>query len=462
MKILKILLSVLLALTFCASLFACKKNNEEITDTDSQSNEASGIDSESDFTGEEETNDENGGDTDASVFEAPTTAGGKSYKSLYDAYDHTNMLYWDNVNEVDAKAYGDVLTDGGYSLLTANESAALWSATYQKNGSTAHIYYLKKLKEFRVLLSDGAKLPKPVSENEKKCEALITQVGTDKDTPSDGMGYIIQLVDGSFVLIDGGFDKNRDATNLYTRLNTLKNANGSEKIVIRAWFLTHGDKEHTGALIYFLDNYENQVIIESIVANDPADDVYKELGVKPGALAYSSMDGFFGGCGFIKAHTGYKFSFAGVEMNILYTHEDANEMKTTSFDSRTSMVIDAVIGDTRLLWLGDLETEGAARLEAMYGDTLDCDILQVSSGNNCGGEALYRLCSPDTVLWTGSETSMNAVKALPKNKYLLENTENIYYAYEGNKTLTFGENAGGDNMTDNGSVDEDGSYTDNY
>ena len=57
---------------------------------------------------------------------------------------------------------------------------------------------------------------------------------------------------------------------------------------------------------------------------------------------------------------------------------------------------------------------------------------------------------------------MNAVKALPKNKYLLENTENIYYAYDGNKTLTFGENAGGDNMTDNGSVDEDGNYTDNY
>ena len=83
---------------------------------------------------------------------------------------------------------------------------------------------MKKLKEFRVLLSDGAKLPKPVSENEKKCEALITQVGTDKDTPSDGMGYIIQLEDGSFVLIDGGFDKNRDATNLYTRLNTLKNS----------------------------------------------------------------------------------------------------------------------------------------------------------------------------------------------------------------------------------------------
>ena len=458
MKLLKTTLYLLLALILCISIIACKKNSQDNIPIDSESTEQPNNNTESDS----ENTEDNGNDHEVKGLGIPTTVGGMCYKSLYDAYDNTNMLYWDSISEADAKTYGNTVLNDGYSLVATNESTALWSATYTKEGYTVHVYYLKKLGEFRAIVSDGAKLPKDTSQNAKKCDTLITQIGADEDSPSDGMGYIIQLEDGSFVLIDGGFDKNRDATNLYTRLNTLKNANGSEKIVIRAWFLTHGDKEHTGALIYFLDNYENQVIIESIVANDPADDVYKELGVKPGALAYSSMDGFFGGCGFIKAHTGYKFSFAGVEMNILYTHEDANEMKTTSFDSRTSMVLDTVIGDTRLLWLGDLEAEGAARLEAMYGDTLDCDILQVSSGNNCGSESLYRLCSPDTVLWTGSETSMNAVKALPKNKYLLENTENIYYAYEGNKTLTFGENAGGDNMTDNGSVDEDGSYTDNY
>ena len=393
MKLLKTTLFLCLALLICISIIACKKDSEEDITSDSEAN----IQPNSDTESNSESGENNGNKHEDDEFVVPTTVGNKNYKSIYDAYDSTNMLYWDSVTEADAKAYGEALIGDGYSLAATNENPALWSATYTKNGYTAHVYYLKRLGEFRALVSNAAKLPKNIFKNEKQCDALITQIGTDKDAPSEGMGYIIQLEDGSFVLIDGGYNGNRDAANLYKRLNDLKNANESEKIIVRAWFFTHGDKEHTGALAYFLDNYENDIVIEAIVANDPADEVYEALGVKAGALAYSSIDGLFGGCEFIKAHTGYKFSFAGVEINILYTHEDANELQTTSFDSRTSMVFDAIIGDTKLLWLGDLEIDGANRLESIYGNELDCDILQVSSGANSGSETLYKLCSPNIV-----------------------------------------------------------------
>ncbi|MBR4012804.1 MAG: hypothetical protein IKJ00_00785, partial [Clostridia bacterium] len=247
MKLLKTTFSLLLALILCISIIACKKNSQDNIPIDSESTEQPNNNTESDS----ENTEDNGNDHEVNGLGIPTTVGGMCYKSLYDAYDNTNMLYWDSISEADAKTYGNTVLNDGYSLVATNESTALWSATYTKEGYTVHVYYLKKLGEFRAIVSDGAKLPKDTSQNAKKCDTLITQIGADEDSPSNGMGYVIQLEDGSFVLIDGGFDRNRDASNLFARLNALKTANGSEKIVIRAWFLTHGDKEHTGALIYF-------------------------------------------------------------------------------------------------------------------------------------------------------------------------------------------------------------------
>lgn len=463
MKYLKILLSLLLVLLLCASAAACKKDGENTeTPTDSQSEEQS------------ESGTEGNGDTpDLPVVPPislgiPTTAGGVSYKSLYDAYDNTNMLYWEGISEADAKAYCSSLSELGYTSSATSDDASVYSATYTKDSSVVHVYYMKKLSELRALVSEGASLPPAPYAGEKLCDVWVTQVGADTASPSEGMGYIIRLADGSFVIIDGGSDKNGDADKLYSALNNLNRHSGAEEITVRAWFITHSDREHYGVLSKFIESYEDKVKIDLIVANDPTDSVYTSVGATSGGLSYSILDGLFGGCKYVKAHTGYKFEFAGVTMNILYTHEDANQMQTSSIDSRAAMVIDARVDGTRLLWLGDLETDGAARLKAMYGDELDCDILQISSGENNGSEKLYRLCSPSTLFWSGSKQAADAVKDAPKNAYLLETAQNVHYAYNGNKTITFGEGDGdtppsggnsGSSGNNGGSVDEDGDYT---
>ena len=448
----KALLALLLAILLCASLVSCKKDPAEAPPQDAGSSPT-----------ESDTTPGGTGDTPpaeqppATVTALPNTAGGKSYKSVYDAFNNTNMLYWDSLTEADAKAYGDTVAALGYTLVSTTDNASLWAATYQKDGSVAHVYFLKKLGELRALDSIGAALPTDTSRNEKICKAQITQLGS-----VESIGHVIRLEDGSFVIVDGGGDNSYDAAAVYNRLCELNALTGADKLVIRAWFITHSDKAHYGVLAQFLDKYDTDVKIDVIVANDPTDAIYRAMGSIPNGLSYSSMEEFFGGCTFIKAHTGYQFRFAGLTMNILYTHEDANELQTTSLDSRISMVFDAVAGDTRLLWLGDLETDGAARLAAMYGTDLACDILQVSSGENSGSEELYRLCAPSTVLWTGSADEVNAVKALPKNAYLTETASNVYYAYNGSKVIVFESYSGGSTGTGGGSVDEDGSYSKDY
>lgn len=463
MKYLKILLSLILVLLLCVSAAACKKDNKDPeVSTDSQSEEQSESDTNNNVDDIPDMPDPDLG--------IPATVGGISYKSLYDAYDNTNMIYWEGVAEADAKAYGNSLLESGYSLSVTNDDSSVYSATYKKDSSVVHVYYLKKLSEFRALVSQGAAIPPAPYAGEKICDVMVTQVGVDTLSPSEGMSYIIRLEDGSFVIIDGGFDKNGDADKLYSALSNLNSRSGAKEITVRAWFLTHSDKEHYGALSRFIENYESKVKIDLIVANDPADTVYTGVGATSGGLSYSTLDGLFGGCKYVKAHTGYKFEFAGVTMNILYTHEDANQMKTNSIDSRAAMVIDAHIGSTRLLWLGDLETDGATRLKSMYGDALDCDILQISSGENNGSEELYRLCSPNTVFWAGSKQAVDAVKNSAKNSYLSETAQSIYYAYNGNKTVKFGESDGdtpssggsSGNVSNGGSVDEDGNYSKDY
>ena len=68
----------------------------------------------------------------------------------------------------------------------------------------------------------------------------------------------------------------------------------------------------------------------------------------------------------------------------------------------------------------------------------------------------------------GGKQAADAVKDAPKNAYLLETAQNVHYAYNGNKTITFGEGDGdtppsggnsGSSGNNGGSVDEDGDYT---
>ena len=454
MKYTKYILSIILALALCVSLFACK---EDIPDDPADSVEESESTTDNTDTNVPPTGTED--DDNSLEIDIPTKAGGVDYKSVYDAFDNTTMLYFEGVNADGANGYGDSLVADGYSLYVTTDNASVWSATYKKGDVSVHVYYLKALSEFRVLRSEKANLPNTYAESERVCDISITQLGKDAATPTEGMGYIIQLEDGTFVVIDGGHNGNADPGALYQKLLGMKRAE-AEKIVVRAWFITHMDVEHYGALMSYFGTYENELSIEMIVANDAPDAVYKALGASAGGLSLSKFEGFFGGAKYVKAHTGQKFSFAGLEMNVLYTHEDANALETSSMHSRAALVFDAVFGEERMIWLGDIEKDGADRLVKMYGDALSCTMLQVSCGENMGSEELYRKCAPAIVCYAASEASVLASATFAKDAYLLENSERVVYAHSGTITLNFGNKVS--LGQGHGIVDEDGRYTDRY
>ena len=446
------MLSSALLLMLLLSVAACKKDGQDVP---------SGTDVGSDSATESNSGNSDNGDTDGEEdtldIDIPTLAGGAKYKSVYDA-DDTTMLYWENVTAEAVAAYESALAEMGYTARESSDNTSIWASVYTKSDVTVHAYYLKRLSELRVLRSDKATLPDVYGGGEKLCEISVTQMGTDPTTPSSGMGYIIQLEDKSFIIIDGGSNLNSDPAALYQKLDEM---NGdAEKITVSAWFFTHNDPEHYGALMSYMGAYDEVLDIKMIVANDAPSDVYNELGATSGGLSFSMLDGTFGGAKYVKAHTGQKFSFAGLEMNILYTHEDANALSTTSIHSKNAMVFDAVLGEERIIWLGDIEKDGADRLATMYGEDLNCTVLQVSGGADMGSEALYKKCAPKTVLYHAPKTVADNSASEAKDIYLMQNSERVIYSYNGTLTLSFSGNIDIGDTT--GSADENDRYTNDY
>ncbi len=449
MKNIKQILSAFLLFVMLMFVVSCNNDGAgEVSDTNDDSVESTD-------NGLENTPPDEDDELDIGV---PTTVGGTKYKSTYDAYDNTTMLFWDSVTVDAARSYGSELSGMGYTVYQNTDNSSIWSTAYTKDEGYVHVYYLKKLSEFRVLVSDSSALPQSYTQGEPLCNISVTQLGIDEANPVEGMGYIIRLEDESFVIVDGGSHANGDATELYNRLAEMNGA--KEKITVRAWFFTHSDLDHYGVLMPFMEKYSNVIDVEMIVANDAHNDIYSQLGATAGSISFSKLEGKFGGAKYVKAHTGQAFNFAGLQMNILYTHEDANHLSTTSIHSRTSMVFDAVFGNERIIWLGDIEKDGAEHLVAMYGDDLACTMLQITGGATMGSDTLYKKCAPQTLFYAASKSIADTSVNDAKDAYIIANSNKVVYSYEKTMTMNFSDEVNIDGA--NGSVDENQKYTENY
>ena len=124
----------------------------------------------------------------------------------------------------------------GYTLYNSSDMGGNLSSTYVKNDAMAHIYWHPSNGELNLVLSHtaGGTLPPStpaVTDGTYAC--TVTQMMDAGHV--NGMSYVIQLKDGSYIIYDGGY------SNLTVTLETflLDNYKGEGKPIIRAWVLTH-------------------------------------------------------------------------------------------------------------------------------------------------------------------------------------------------------------------------------
>ena len=319
----------------------------------------------------------------------------------------------------------------GYSLYGYNEMGNLLSATYVNKNAMMHIYWIGgEMNELCVIKSKtgAAALPPQTPEVTTGIKnTVVTQIRALEPSTStniNGMGYVLRLADGSFIIYDGGYEIRLEE--LWDTLITLND--GEEGIVIRAWLLTHAHGDHYPCFVAFSNKYASKVTLERVIISPTSVDDNSNAfnnGTIDNALAK------FDGAKLLYAHTGMVLNFCDVKMEMLCTAAEiyydgvSNDFNNTSIVSRVYKD-----GGKSVMFLADAGDDVSTRLIPMYGDYLKSDICQASHhGVEDFTIEAYRLIRSADWLYPCSTALYNltnrdaAVRAEIRNA---EYTKNIY------------------------------------
>ena len=374
----------------------------------------------------------------------PFCVGERNFDSIYDAGDNALMLYWADIESESLGVYVNYLKELGFEEYQSIDNSSVAAATYFKENVTVHAYYLKRCRELRVITQRDWALPARAGAYEKVCDVAVTQIGLDYSDPKGvgGMGYLIRLEDGSFVVIDGGWN-DKDAAILYDLLLTQK-PESVEIPVISAWIITHAHIDHCGVYNWFVRNYKDKVRVDQLIGNDPTDFIHSRLDNPPHIFAHAKRCRDFEGCVYSKVHTGQTLTFPGITMNIIYSHEDIYPNFMYEINGAATIVFDVVVDSdkTRFFFIADVTEEGAGYLVRMYGQDVKCDVLQIGHHGNKGGSLeLYSSCSPRIALWPARAEYPDRAHIViqPQNDWIFEHAEKVARSGDGHFTMYFGE-----------------------
>ena len=294
----------------------------------------------------------------------------------YDCQDDSVLKTYENQSPEAFRNLCDHYLKNGYDLYAASTKNGNLFETYVKDGAFAHIYFFPQKSELNLVTSEtaGTSLPpKQPAVTAGDHPVTVTQM---KDTAHvNGMGYIIQLADGSFIIYDGAY-----AEQTRPIYNFLKDAAGDGEILIRAWVLTHSHNDHYPTFRTFSKRYADKVKIEHVIIA-PID---PETAVAHGGDKYLNTEvhesiAAFEGAKAVYAHTGMTFTFCNLKMEILMTADDVYKNDNHGNYFNNSSIVSRLFDDNySAIFLGDIGMQGTDLMEELYGDYLQSNMCQIS------------------------------------------------------------------------------------
>ena len=355
----------------------------------------------------------------------------------YDDYYTINVSgeYFVSYNEEPIESFYGVCKhheDNGYELHGYNVLNGNHFATYVKGKKLSHVYWIECESKLVVAQSDycGEAMP-PVTPavTDGEYKTSVTQLQSVED---NGMGYAVQLADGSFILYDGGYESCADEL-----WNTLVALNGGEEnIVIRAWLITHSHNDHYQCFSDFSKNYGGKVTLERVMIspinkNDMGGDTYLHDGVKEDVKNFE-------GAKILYVHTGMTFSFCNVKMEILFAPEELyitdarwGSGLVNLIDNNSSSVVSRIYTDDySAMFLGDATNHVANKMLIYYGDYMKSDMCQAAhhgweswpliAYNHIKASIMWYPTSQECYDYSGGEDVSDIRKAVRESKYTKE------------------------------------------
>ena len=306
--------------------------------------------------------------------------------------DDGSVLYtFHNKSQADYEAACADYKDKGFHIYSTLEMDGNPATTFVGQSVMAHGYYTAYKGELNIVLSDTAADTLPpatpaVTDGEIEC--TITQI---QDTQNFiGMGYVIQLKDGSFIVYDGSYAN--QATKILGCIRRLHKGEG--KPIIRAWLLTHSHNDHYPAfeMIANKNSYRSQLVVEHVIVS-PLNDANFSLNQDEEFYLSTKLydDAALFGAKVVFAHTGMNFTFCNLNMEILYAPESTYKYSADKGNFNSTSIVSRLYDDSySALFTGDVSTWGVDFVMEAYGegDYLKSDVCQMS---HHGVEGIYIL-----------------------------------------------------------------------
>lgn len=209
-------------------------------------------------------------------------------------------------------------------------------------------------------------------------------------TDDIGMSFILET-SGGLVVVDGGFDS--DAQNLIDTIKTM----GTK---VDKWILTHAHGDHIGAVCEILQNHPGVLNIAEFVFKFPTDEQIGEYEPTCHNGRVERLRGLVGDVGAVLTvpSAGDVYDMGDCTINILSVpdfeiHDD--------FLNNSSIVFRADTDSSRVMFLGDLASEGGKKLlEDVNPEELKADYVQMAHhGQDAVERNVYEAIRPDYCMW---------------------------------------------------------------
>ena len=338
---------------------------------------------------------------------------GEGVEELVYAYDlfKSYYVYEHGAGEKDYRDYCAKLESCGFALYSSNSANGNLFSTYFDGENIVNVSYIsyKDVDKYvvrnvsYVLISvdsiRNSTLPCKAEPFEAITEANVSLVGFT--------ALMIRLLDGRFLVIDGGMDRDR----IYNALCE-QNVRGG-KPVVAAWMFSHAHGDHMNGFYHTLEDHADDIVIERIIHSFPGESLYMpaknymEGAPNPEGEGMNRRNDKMHAyitekmpeCKYTVAHAGQIFEYAGVKLEVLMTSE--NLYKKQMFDSNMSSVVYAfTMPDGRFIALGDAVDGASKMLRKIYGKSLKCDAVALAHhAFNGGDEEMYYDMGAKVAIW---------------------------------------------------------------